>query len=96
MLIIIAYDVCTETHEGKARLRRVAKECVNYGKRVQNSVFECKLDNTQYRIIKNKLECIINKSTDSLRFYNLGNAYETKIEYMGNNKGYDFEAPIIL
>ena len=80
MLILIAYDVSTET--SAKRLRKVAKECVNYGQRVQNSVFECQLNSTEYRQVKATLEGIINKDEDSLRFYNLGDKYKNKIEHI--------------
>ena len=79
MLILVTYDVNTETPEGKARLRRVAKQCVNYGRRVQNSVFECIVDNTQAVQLKASLEALIDRRTDSLRFYYLGKKYENKI-----------------
>lgn len=83
MLVLITYDVNTETSDGKARLRKVAKQCVNYGRRVQNSVFECILDNAQCLMLKATLEDIIDKEVDSLRFYYLGNQYKTKIESIG-------------
>ncbi len=83
MLVLITYDVNTETKEGKTRLRKVAKVCINYGQRVQNSVFECVLDNTQTLMVKAKLEQIIDKSKDSLRFYYLGNNYKNKVEHIG-------------
>ena len=67
MMVLITYDVNTETESGKRRLRKVAKQCVNYGQRVQNSVFECKLDSTQFRRVRNILEQIIDKEKDSLR-----------------------------
>lgn len=79
MLVLITYDVNTEDAGGRKRLRKVAKECVNYGQRVQNSVFECVLDAAQYRLVKHKLEQLIDTEKDSLRFYNLGNNYQTKI-----------------
>ncbi len=69
MLILITYDVSTETETGKRRLRKVAKQCVNYGTRVQNSVFECILDNAQYVMLKSALSEIIDKNVDSLRFF---------------------------
>ena len=78
MLILITYDVSTETETGKRRLRKVAKQCVNYGTRVQNSVFECILDNAQYVMLKSALSEIIDKNVDSLRFFNLGNKHKTK------------------
>lgn len=96
MLILITYDVSTETETGKRRLRKVAKQCVNYGTRVQNSVFECILDNAQYVMLKSALSEIIDKEIDSLRFYNLGNKHKTKVEHIGVDKGIDVEAPLIL
>ena len=76
MLVLITYDVNTETEAGRKRLRKVAKQCVNYGQRVQNSVFECQLDAAKLREVEAKLESLIDKEHDSLRIYNLGNAYE--------------------
>ena len=83
MLVLITYDVNTETAAGKARLRKVAKQCVNYGTRVQNSVFECVMDAAKCREVKQILEDIIDKEKDSLRFYYLGDKYKTKIEHIG-------------
>ena len=83
MLVLITYDVNTETAAGKNRLRRVAKQCVNYGTRVQNSVFECILDAAKCREVKQILEDIIDKEKDSLRFYYLGNNYKTKVDHIG-------------
>lgn len=88
MLIIVVYDVNTETASGRRRLRKIAKECVNYGQRVQNSVFECSLDYTQYKLLKVKLNEIIDKNKDSLIFYNLGNKYSSKTEYYGRRVPY--------
>ena len=87
MLVLITYDVNTETAAGKSRLRKVAKQCVNYGRRVQNSVFECIIDNTQCVVLKAKLTDIIDKDVDSLRFYYLGNKYQTKVEHVGVDRG---------
>lgn len=83
MQVLITYDVNTETEAEKRRLRKVAKQCVNYGQRVQNSVFECNLDAAKLRQVKAILEDIIDKEVDSLRFYNLGNKYKDKIEHIG-------------
>ncbi len=94
-MVLITYDVNTETAEGKTRLRRVAKQCVNYGTRVQNSVFECLLDKAQCVALKSILTDIIDKELDSLRFYYLGNNHRTKIEHVGVNKGIDMEEPLI-
>ena len=96
MLILIAYDVSTETSAGRKRLRKVAKECVNYGQRVQNSVFECQLNSTEYRQVKATLEGIINKDEDSLRFYNLGDKYKNKIEHIGIKESFDSKGTLIL
>ena len=88
MLVVITYDVNTEDSEGKRRLRQIAKNCVNYGQRVQNSVFECFLDAGQCRILQAKLCGIMDSSKDSLRFYYLGNNYESKIEHFGCKETY--------
>lgn len=88
MLVLITYDVNTETAAGRRRLRHIAKQCVNYGQRVQNSVFECKLDAAQYRSLQAKLCAIMDEETDSLRFYNLGKSYESKIQHFGNHPAY--------
>lgn len=89
MLVVITYDVNTETPAGRKRLRHVAKQCVNYGQRVQNSVFECVLDASKCVEVKHILEQIIDKQTDSLRFYYLGNNYKNKMEHIGAKPGYD-------
>ena len=91
MLILITYDVSTQDGAGKKRLRKVAKECVNYGQRVQNSVFECIVDASQALILKDKLLSIIDETQDSLRFYTLGNNYKTKVEHYGAKESYEAE-----
>lgn len=96
MLILITYDVNTENAAGRKRLRKVAKQCVNYGQRVQNSVFECQLDSTQYRQVKAILEGMIDKEKDSLRFYNLGNKYKNKVEHIGAKPSFDVMEHLIL
>ena len=96
MLVLITYDVNTETAAGKARLRKVAKQCVNYGRRVQNSVFECILDNAQCVTPKAILTNIIDAEVDSLRFYYLGNKYQTKIEHVGVDRGMAADQVLIL
>ena len=96
MLILITYDVNTETAAGKTRLRKVAKQCVNYGTRVQNSVFECILDPGQCLMLKSVLTDIIDESVDSLRFYYLGNNWEKRIEHIGAKKTYNPEGVIII
>ena len=96
ILVLITYDVNTETSAGRKRLRQIAKQCVNYGQRVQNSVFECLLDAAQYRILQAKLCSIMDHEKDSLRFYSLGNQYEKKIEHFGCKNAYRPEDPMIL
>lgn len=96
MLVLITYDVNTETNAGKTRLRKVAKQCINYGTRVQNSVFECILDNAQCIMLKSILTDIIDESVDSLRFYYLGNNHKTKVEHIGVSKGINVEQPLIF
>lgn len=86
----------TETDAGKQRLRKVAKQCVNYGQRVQNSVFECNLDAAKFRQVKAILEDLIDKDKDSLRFYNLGDKYKNKIEHIGAKKSFDVTDNLIF
>lgn len=96
MLVLITYDVSTETAAGKNRLRKVAKQCVNYGTRVQNSVFECILEPAQCLILKSILTDIIDESTDSIRFYYLGKQQKAKVEQIGISKGINVEEPLIF
>ena len=95
MLVLVTYDVSTETKEGRKRLRDVAKACENYGQRVQNSVFECLLDPAQWALMKKRLLEIINKEEDSLRFYFLGKNWRRRIEHVGIKESYDPEGPLI-
>lgn len=96
MLVLITYDVSTQNAAGKARLRKIAKECVNYGQRVQNSVFECILDASQLLQLKDHLVSLINEEEDSLRFYYLGNNYQTKVEHFGCKISYDAEGILMI
>jgi CRISPR-associated protein Cas2 len=96
MLVLITYDVNTETPHGRKRLRQVAKQCVNYGQRVQNSVFECVLDAAKCREVQYKLEQIIDKDKDSLRFYYLGNNYKNKVVHIGAKESFDVEGILII
>jgi CRISPR-associated protein Cas2 len=96
MLVLITYDVNTETPLGRKRLRQVAKQCMNYGQRVQNSVFECILDEAKSREVQHKLEQIIDKEKDSLRFYYLGNNYKNKVEHIGAKKSFNVEDTLII
>ena len=96
MLVLITYDVNTEDPAGKKRLRKIAKQCVNYGQRVQCSVFECLLDAAQCKMLQAKLLAIIDPAKDSLRFYYLDQKYESKIEHFGCKASYLPEDPIII
>lgn len=96
MLVLITYDVSTEDAAGRRRLRKVAKECVNYGQRVQNSVFECNLDAAKLELVKHKLEKLIDPKSDSLRFYNLGNNYSAKVLHIGIKPSYDAEDVLLI
>lgn len=95
MMILITYDVSMDD-KGASRLRKVAKECVNHGQRVQNSVFECILDMTQYTALKHKIELIINPELDSVRFYFLSNNWSHKVIQVGKITSYDPTAELII
>ena len=96
MLVLITYDVNTETPEGRKRLRNVAKACEDYGQRVQNSVFECEVDAGKYLLVKDRLVKIINVKSDSLRFYILGNEGHKKVEHFGIKQSFNVNAPLII
>ncbi len=93
MLILITYDVATGDKAGARRLRRVARACLDYGQRVQNSVFECRVDQKNWIILRNRLLSEIKTSEDSLRFYFLES--DTTIEHHGTKKPVDLESPLI-
>jgi CRISPR-associated protein Cas2 len=95
MMVIVTYDVNTETPQGRRRLRQVARECVNYGQRVQNSVFECLVDPAQFAKLKHSLSGIMDKDRDSIRFYFLGANWKNRVENIGNDKGYDPEGLLV-
>lgn len=96
MLVLITYDVSTQDKAGKTRLRKVARECVNCGQRVQNSVFECIVDSSQMLLLKDKLLSLIDEKQDSLRFYYLGNNYQTKVEHFGAKESYEAEGVLMV
>ena len=96
MMVLITYDVNTEDAAGRKRLRQIAKQCVNYGQRVQNSVFECVLDAAQCKQLQHKLRGIMDEKKDSLRFYYLGNRYQTKIEHFGVKSAYEPEGVLMI
>ncbi|HQN03968.1 MAG TPA: CRISPR-associated endonuclease Cas2 [Anaerolineaceae bacterium] len=95
MLIIITYDVNTELNAGKKRLRMVAKACKNYGQRVQDSVFECIIDNAAFTQLRINLEKIIDPEKDSLRYYILGNEWKGKVIHVGVKRDIDLQGLII-
>ncbi len=96
MLVLVSYDVSTIDSVGKRRLRRIAKTCLDYGIRVQNSVFECNVDNAQWTILRARLLKIFNPEMDSLRFYFLGDNYQRRIEHQGAKPAVDVEDTLIL
>lgn len=96
MMVLVSYDVCTIDNAGKARLRRVAKACLDYGQRVQNSVFECTLDPAQWTALKQRLVDLVEPETDSLRFYFLGSNWQHKVEHVGAKEAIDFEATLMV
>ena len=96
MLIIVSYDVSTLTKEGRKRLRHVAKICQSYGQRVQNSVFECELDHSQWVKVKAELLNEINLQEDSLRIYLLGNHWHGHKEHFGTKKTFDIADDVLL
>ncbi len=95
-MVLITYDVSTTTESGRKRLRQVAKQCVNYGQRVQNSVFECLLEPAQFTMLKNRLENIIDKEQDSLRYYFLGSNWKKRVEHVGVKGSFDPEGTLIV
>ncbi len=95
MLVLVTYDVSTATREGRKRLRRVAKTCLNFGQRVQNSVFECSVDPTQWTRLKLQLLAIHDPEEDSLRFYFLGRNWRPRVEHHGAKPSTDLEGPLL-
>jgi CRISPR-associated protein Cas2 len=96
MMVLVTYDVNTETAEARKRLRHVAKTCENRGQRVQNSVFECLVDPAQWTALKQALINIIDQKQDSLRFYFLGKNWKRRVEHFGAKAGYDPQGPLVV
>lgn len=96
MLIIVTYDVSTETKEGRRRLRRVAKICEGIGQRVQKSVFECRVSQMQYEELERNLLSEINDKEDNLRLYRLTEPVELHIKEYGHFRAVDFEGPLVI
>lgn len=96
MMVVVSYDVATSDNEGRRRLRKVAKECQNFGQRVQNSVFECVVDAAQWARLRHSLLAIVDLEEDSLRFYFLGSGWKSHLEHHGTKKVRDFDDPLLL
>jgi len=96
VMVLITYDVNTQTPEGRRRLRLVAKVCVDYGQRVQKSVFECLVDPVEFAQIRRKLEGIIDMKEDSLRYYFLGDNWKRRVEHVGAKETYDPEGVLVI
>ena len=96
MMVLITYDVNREDKAGRKRLRKVAQHCLNYGLRVQNSVFECNVNQKEYVELQHVLSTEIDESKDSLRFYLLGNNYKNKIIHIGAKPTFDVTEPLIF
>lgn len=95
MMVLITYDVKTETEAGKSRLRRASKKCKDFGQRVQNSVFECIIDPAQLKQLQDALNKIIDPEVDSLRFYYLGDNWKSRVEHVGAKPSIDLTGTII-
>jgi CRISPR-associated protein Cas2 len=96
MMVVVSYDVSTQTPEGKRRLRRAAKECLNFGQRVQNSVFECLIDPEKWASLKHRLLSLYKPEEDSLRFYFLGAKWRNRVEHHGIKKVKDPEGALLV
>lgn len=96
MMVLVTYDVNTESDGGKRRLRRVARVCTNYGQRVQNSVFECLVDPAQFAELRHTICDIIEPERDSIRFYFLGKEWRRRVEHIGAKPAYDPEGPLLI
>ena len=96
MLMLVSYDVSTVNAEGRRRLRQIAKACENWGIRIQNSVFECTLDWSQWITLKAQLEAICDPAVDSLRYYNLGNNYKEKVIHYGAKATIDLASDTLI
>lgn len=96
MYVLITYDVNTSSVDGQKRLRKVARCCKDYGQRVQNSVFECLINGSDFAHLRSKLIGLINEDLDSIRIYQLGKNYQTKIEHLGLKTSFDFEGELII
>jgi len=95
MRILVTYDIAIQDSDGTKRLRKVAKACCNHGQRVQNSVFECEINEAEFTQLKNILSCIIDKTTDSIRIYRISTASSHTIK-IGKETSYNIDGPLIV
>ncbi len=95
-MILVTYDVNTESKQGRKRLRHVANLCVDYGQRVQNSVFECSVTPAEFVELKGKLGGIIDTELDSIRFYLLGKNWQKRVETIGSDTSYDPDKDVLI
>ena len=95
-MVLITYDVETASPSGGRRLRRVAKQCLNYGQRVQNSVFECVLSEAQFVLLRSEIMSIIDEKKDSVRFYFMGNKWDKRVECIGKKTSFDVMSELIV
>lgn len=95
MMVLVTYDVSTTTPQGRRRLSRVAKACLDYGQRVQNSVFECQVSPDQFTALRLRLTDLYDPKEDSLRFYFLGSNWQRRVEHLGAKPSIDLEGPLI-
>jgi CRISPR-associated protein Cas2 len=96
MMVLVTYDVATDSAAGRRRLRAVARACEDWGQRVQYSVFECELDPAQWTALRARLVGIIDPATDSLRFYKLGREWRRRVEHVGAKPSLDMDGPLIV
>ena len=96
MLVLVTYDIAVSSSNGQHRLGKAAKVCINYGRRVQNSVYECIVDAAEYQQLKQELLAIIDNEEDTVRFYKIGNNYRSKVEYYGLDNGIDIDSELIF
>ena len=96
MLVVVSYDVSTKTEAGKKRLRKVAEICLDYGIRVQNSVFECKVDPAQWEVLKNELLSLYKKEEDNIRFYYLGSNWQRRVEHFGKETNFNIDELLVI
>jgi CRISPR-associated protein Cas2 len=96
MLVIVSYDVATETAAGRKRLRRVARACESVGQRVQKSVFECRIDAGQFEVLERRLLAEIDPDEDCLRFYRLNEPVDLHVREYGKFKATNFEGPLVI